>query len=311
VASETPEEASAKSASARAVNFTNLDKVLWPEDGYTKGDLVAYYRAIAPWMLPYLRDRPAVLTRYPDGIHGKSFFQKDTPSFAPKWLRTVPIPDGDDGDRAPSYLVCDDVESLLYLANSASIPLHVWSSRVAALERPDWCILDLDPKNAPFRHVVEVALAARALCDEIRLPLYVKTSGSSGIHLLVPLGARLEHEQAKALGELLARVLVRGLPGIATITRQVERRDGKVYIDYLQNGRGKLLVAPYCVRPLPGAPVSTPLRWREVEPGLDIRRFTIRSMLRRARALKADPLLPVLTESPDLLSALDTLHGRI
>jgi bifunctional non-homologous end joining protein LigD len=311
VASEAAEEASAKSASARAVNFTNLDKVLWPEDGYTKGDLVAYYRAIAPWMLPYLRDRPVVLTRYPDGIHGKSFFQKDTPSFAPKWLRTIPIPDGDDGDRAPSYLVCDDVESLLYLANSASIPLHVWSSRLATLERPDWCILDLDPKNAPFRHVVEVALAARALCDEIRLPLYVKTSGSSGIHLLVPLGARLEHEQAKALGELLARVLVRGLPEIATITRQVERRDGKVYIDYLQNGRGKLLVAPYCVRPLPGAPVSTPLRWREVEPGLDIRRFTIRSMLRRARALKADPLLPVLTESPDLLSALDALHGRI
>jgi bifunctional non-homologous end joining protein LigD len=297
-------------AAERVVRFTNLDKVFWPDDGYTKGDLIAYYRTIAPWMLPYLRDRPIVLTRFPDGIRGKSFFQKDAPSFAPGWLRTVAIPDGE-AERAPSYFVCDDEETLLYLANSASIPLHVWASRVATLERPDWCILDLDPKDAPFRHVVETAQAARALCDEIALPLYIKTSGSSGLHLLVPLGARLEHEHAKALGELLARVLVRGLRSIATLARQVERRGGKVYIDYLQNGRGKLLVAPYCVRPLPGAPVSTPLRWSEVEPGLDIRRFTIRSVPRRVRAWKNDPLLPVLSESPDLLAALDALHARL
>jgi bifunctional non-homologous end joining protein LigD len=299
-----------RAGAAGKVAFTNLDKVYWPEDGYTKGDLIAYYRAIAPAMLPYLRDRPVVLTRFPDGIHGKSFFQKDAPSFTPAWLRTVSIAD-EEGGRAPSYFVADDEQTLLYLANSGSIPLHVWSSRIASLERPDWCILDLDPKEAPFAHVVEVAQAARALCAEIGLPLYLKTSGSSGLHLLVPLGALLEHEHAKVLGELLARVLARNLPKIATLMRQVERRGGKVYIDYLQNGRGKLLVAPYSVRPLSGAPVSTPLRWSEVDTHLDIRRFTIRSVPRRVRALKTDPLLPVLSESPDLLSALEALQARL
>ena len=294
----------------RTVQFSNLDKMFFPEDGYTKGDLVAYYREIAPRMLPYLRDRPVVLTRFPDGIHGKSFFQKDAPSFAPPWLRTTTIR-GEGGERDLSYFVCDDEATLLYLANAASIPLHVWSSRVATLERPDWCILDLDPKEAPFENVIEIAQAAQALCDDIELPVYVKTSGSSGLHLLVPLGGLLDHEQAKSFGELLARVLVSGLRSIATLTRQVERRGGKVYVDYLQNGRGKLLVAPYCVRPLAGAPVSAPLRWSEVERGLDIRRFTIRSMPKRAQSLDADPLLPVLTETPDLLAALEALHARV
>lgn len=309
-AEDVQEDAPSEMSAERVVHFTNLDKVFWPDEGYTKGDLIAYYRAIAPWMLPFLRDRPIVLTRFPDGIHGKSFFQKDAPSFAPGWLRTVSIPD-EEGERAPSYFVCDDVETLLYLANSASILLHVWASRVANLEHPDWCILDLDPKEAPFHHVVEIAQAAKSLCDGIGLPLYVKTSGSSGLHLLVPLGGLLEHEHARILGELLARVLVQRLPKIATLTRQVERRGGRVYIDYVQNGRGKLLVAPYSARPLPGAPASTPLRWTEVEPSLDIRRFTIHSLPRRMRKLKNDPLLPVLSESPDILSALDALQGQV
>jgi bifunctional non-homologous end joining protein LigD len=292
------------------VRFTNLDKLFWPEDDLTKGDLVAYYRTIAPWILPYLRDRPVVLTRFPDGIHGKSFFQKDAPSFAPDWLRTVTIR-GDEGERDLSYFVCEDVDTLLYLANSGTIPLHLWSSRVATIDRPDWCILDLDPKEAPFDDVVDVARAAKALCDDIGLPLHIKTSGSSGLHLLVPLGGQLDHTQAKTLGELLARVLVRRVAAIATIARAVSRRGGKVYIDYLQNGRGKLLAAPYCVRPLPGAPVSAPLRWHEVRPGLDIRRFTIRSMPRRVRALKADPLLPALSAAPDLFSALEALQAGV
>jgi bifunctional non-homologous end joining protein LigD len=303
-----PADTATAERSAGAVRFTNLEKLYWPEDGLTKGDLIAYYRVIAPWMLPYLKDRPVVLTRFPDGIHGKSFFQKDAPSFAPEWLRTVTIR-GEGGERDLSYFVCDNVDTLLYLANSGSIPLHLWSSRVASIDQPDWCILDLDPKDAPFGDVVEVARVAKGLCDDIGLPLHVKTSGSSGLHLLVPLGGQLDHAQAKVLGELLARVLVRRVAAIATIARAVSRRGGKVYIDYLQNGRGKLLAAPYCVRPLPGAPVSAPLRWSEVRPGLDIRRFTIRSMPRRVRSLKADPLLPALTEAPDLLSALEALQG--
>ena len=294
---------------ARAVRFTNLDKPFWPEDGYTKGDLIAFYRAVSPWMLPFLRDRPLVLTRYPDGIHGKSFFQKDAPSFAPSWLRTTTLR-GEGGERDLSYFVADDEATLLYVANSGAIVLHVWPSRVATLERPDWCILDLDPKEAPFAHVVRVARAARALCEEIGLPVHVKSSGSSGLHLLVPVGRLLDHEQTKTLGELLARVLAKEMREIATITRAVERRGGKVYIDYLQNGRGKLLVAPYSVRPLPGAPVSVPLLWSEVEEGLDIRRFTIRTVLPRLEKMKEDPLLPVLGDAPDLMSALEALQAR-
>src|SRR3989441_5844488 len=294
----------------REVVFSNLDKVFWPDEGYTKGDLIEYYRAISPWLLPYLADRPVVLTRFPDGIAGKSFFQKDAPGFIPQWLRTERIW-SEDTQREIDYFVCDDVESLLYLANMATIPLHVWGSRAATLERPDWCILDLDPKEAPFAHVMTVAKAVKRLCDAIELPCFVKTSGSTGLHVLLPLGRQCTYEQARTLGGLLARVIAAQLPEIATITRQVGKRGARVYLDYVQNGHGRLLVAPFSVRPLPGAPVSTPLLWREVGPKLDIRRFTIRSAPPRMTKLKEDPLHPVLELKPDLVSALARLQERL
>ncbi len=165
--------------------FSNLKKIFWPEERYTKGDLVEYYRMVSPWLLPYLRDRPLVLTRYPDGIKGKSFFQKDAPDFVPEWVRTV-RQWSEDTSRDIDYIVCEDVESLLYVVNLGSIPLHMWASRVAALERPDWCILDLDPKGAPFTDVVKVARAVHARCEKIDLPHYIKTTGSSGLHVLIP-----------------------------------------------------------------------------------------------------------------------------
>jgi bifunctional non-homologous end joining protein LigD len=286
--------------------LTNLTKVFWPDDGYTKGDLLAYYRAIGPWLLPYLRNRPVVMTRYPDGIAGKSFFQKDAPGFRPSWIRTERMW-SEDTQREIDYFICDDEASLLYVINLGSIPLHLWASRVPTLERPDWCVLDLDPKGAPFEHVVEVARSAKALCDRIGLPLLVKSSGSSGLHLLVPLGRQCTHEQSRSLGELLARCLVGRLPEIATIVRQVSQRDGRVYVDYLQNGSGKLIVAPFSARPLPGAPVSVPLTWREVTPKLDIRRHTIATVPGRMRKLGRDPLAEVLELSPDLAGALERL----
>ncbi|HEX6307182.1 MAG TPA: DNA ligase D [Longimicrobiales bacterium] len=296
-----------KRAPERQVRFTNLDKVLWPEDGYTKGDLIEYYRAVSTWMLPYLRDRPVVQTRFPDGIHGKSFFQKDAPEWAPEWLRIETVWSGG-SERELRYFIADDLPSLEYLANNASIPLHIWSSRVGSLERPDWCSLDLDPKGAPFENVIRVARAVHDLCERIGLPNFVKTSGSSGLHVLVPLGGQCTHEQARLLGELLARRIVHDLPDIATIARVVSQREGKVYVDYLQNGHGKLLVAPWCVRPLPGAPVSMPLRWSEVKRGLSIAQFTIRTVPARITRMKADPLTPVLTLMPDLVRALSALN---
>jgi bifunctional non-homologous end joining protein LigD len=292
------------------VQFSNIDKVFWPEDGYTKGDLIEYYRAISPWMLPYLADRPLVLTRFPDGINGKSFFQKDAPEYAQAFVRTVTIW-SEDSQRELDYFVCDHESSLLYIANMAAILLHIWSSRVATLETPDWCILDLDPKEAPFTDVVTVAKAVQALCDDIGLPTGIKTSGSTGLHVLIPLGRQVTYEQSRTLGGLLARVIAAQLPDIATVTRQVQKRGGKVYLDYVQNGHGRLLVAPFSVRPLPGAPVSMPLAWSEVTPKLDIRRFTLVTAPARMKKLKDDPLLPVLDLKPDLMRALEQLHARV
>ncbi|HEY6107523.1 MAG TPA: DNA ligase D, partial [Gemmatimonadales bacterium] len=188
------------------VKFSNLQKIFWPEEGYTKGDLIEYYRAISGWMLPYLAERPLVLTRYPDGINGKSFFQKDAPEYAQAFVRTVTIW-SEDSQRELDYFVCDTEDSLLYIANMAAILLHVWSSRVATLETPDWCILDLDPKDAPFTDVVTVAHAVKELCDDIGLPTGIKTSGSTGLHVLIPLGRQCTYEQSRTLGGLLARVI--------------------------------------------------------------------------------------------------------
>ncbi len=290
--------------------LTNLKKIFWPEDGYTKGDLIDYYRAVSPWLLAYLRNRPVVMTRYPDGIAGKSFFQKDAPGFRPAWIRTERMW-SEDTQREIDYFVCDDEASLLYVVNLGTIPLHLWASRVPTLERPDWCVLDLDPKGAPFEHVVEVAREAKKLCDRIGLPVLVKSTGSSGLHLMIPLGRQCTHEQSRSLGELLARCLVEHLPKIATVVRQVTQREGKVYVDYLQNGSGKLIVAPFSVRPLPGAPVSVPLAWREVNRKLDIRRHTIQSVPERMRKLGTDPLAEVLELSPDLGAALERLMAEL
>jgi bifunctional non-homologous end joining protein LigD len=291
------------------VVFSNVKKVFWPAERYTKGDLIEYYRAVSPWLLPYLKDRPVVLTRYPDGIEGKWFYQKDAPVFVPPWLRTERIW-SEQTQREIDYFICDDVESLLYLANLGSIPLHVWASRAQTLDRPDWCVLDLDPKGAPFEHVVEVAKALRVLCEEIELPHFVKTSGSSGLHVMLPLGRQVTYEQSRSLGELLARVVVSQLPEIATITRHVSQRGGKVYVDYLQNISGQLIASPFSVRPLPGAPVSTPLEWREVTKKLDIRAFTIRTVPERMNRRKSDPLREVIDLAPDLGRALERLAAR-
>ena len=293
----------------RTVNFTNLEKIFWPDDGYNKGDLIEYYRSVSPWILPYLADRPVVLTRYPDGINGKSFFQKDAPGFVPHWIRTERMW-SEQAEREIDYFISNDEDALLYLINLGTIPLHVWASRTQRIDRPDWCVLDLDPKDAPFSDVIRVAQAMHALCEDIGLPNFVKTSGSSGLHVMIPLGCQCRYDEARSLGELLARLLVTELPDVATVTRQVSKRAGKVYIDYLQNGSGRLIVAPFSVRPLPGAPVSTPLHWSEVIPGLEIRSFTIETVPERMRKLEEDPLVEILDATPDLAGALQRVGER-
>jgi len=260
-------------------------------------------------MLPYLRDRPLMLTRFPDGIHGESFFQKQAGGpYVPSWVRTVEM----EGDEGPiKQFVCEDVETLSFLVNLGTIPFHLWSARIADLEHPDWCILDLDPKTAPFEHVITLANAARALCEELELPHFIKTTGSSGLHVLVPLGRQLEHDAAISFGQVLAEALVQQHPDIATTERAVRARRSKVYVDYLQNGRGKLLVAPYSARPLPGVPMSMPLRWDEVKPGLHPRQFTALDAPARMERLGADPFLGVLGEAPELVGVLSRLQAYL
>jgi bifunctional non-homologous end joining protein LigD len=284
--------------------------VFWPADGYTKLDLIEYYRTISPWLLPYLADRPLVMTRYPDGIDGKSFFQKNAPPYIPEWLKTATMWSEHAG-REIEYFVCNEVDSLVYLANLATIPLHVWGSRLADLQHPDWCILDLDPKSAPFSDVIAIARFIHALCDEIGLPHYCKTSGSTGLHVLVPLGGTCTYEQCRQLAEILARVVTTELPKIATMERNMKARAGRVYVDWLQNGHGRLLVGPYSVRPRPGAPVSMPLSWSDVTGELDQDAFTIRTALDFVQRRGEDPMLGVLHERPDLPRVLERLLPRL
>jgi bifunctional non-homologous end joining protein LigD len=294
----------------KAITFSNLKKVYWPAERYTKGDLIDYYRAVSRWMLPYLRERPMVLTRFPDGIDGKSFYQKDAPEFAPQWIRTIPIW-SEDTQREINYFVCDDEESLLYVANLGSIPMHIWASRVGSLELPDWCVIDLDPKEAPFSDVIRTAQVLRELCESIGLPSYVKTTGKTGLHILVPLARQCTYAQSRTLGELLARVVLRELDNIATITRHVTRRGDKVYLDYLQNRTGQTIVAPFSVRPLPGATVSMPLLWDEVTSSLDPRDYTIKTAIERMERLGVDPVAQVIDDIPDLPGVLKRLAERL
>ena len=295
----------------REVSFTNLGKVFWPEEGYTKGDLIEYYRTHRPLDPARFMKRPAPradpVSR--TASRARTSSRRMLPGYAPDWIRTE-VMWSEHAQREIHYFICDDEETLLYLINLGTIPLHLWSSRVQALGNPDWCILDLDPKNAPFEHVVEIAREIRSLCREIELDCFIKTSGSTGLHVMLPLGGQCSYEESRTLAELMARIVAGRLREIATIIRRPAARGDRVYIDFLQNGHGRLLVSPYCVRPIAGAPVSTPLRWSEVKKGLDIRRFNIKTVPPRLRRMKEEPLISVMNIRPDLQRLLSRMAER-
>ena len=300
-----PEVAASNAPSEREsqLKLTRLDKVFWPVDGYTKGDLLAYYERVWQWLAPYLKDRPVVLTRYPDGIEGKSFYQKNAPEFTPNWARRATL-DGTD------YFVCNDLRTLLYVINSGAIPLHVWSARLTNIDHPDWLILDLDPKEAPFAHVIEIARLLHVLFREIGVAHFVKTSGQAGMHVVLPLSGALTHDEAKNVAEAIARFVVAERPDIATVTRPVAARGDKVYVDFLQNGRGKLIAAPLSVRPRPKAPISMPLDWSQVNARLDPARWNIASAEQRL-AKHGDPFAGALGPGVDAEALLVGLLARL
>lgn len=290
---------------AAAVKVSNVDKVLFPDDGITKGEVVEYYRQVSRWLLPYLRDRPLMMTRYPDGIRGKNFFQKNAPLKSPDFVRTVRVRNEEE-KRDIDQIVCDDLRTLEWCANLATLPLHLPAGRVAAPGFADWCVVDFDPKGAPFEDVITLARALHERCERAGLPTYVKTSGSSGLHVMIPLGGQLEHEASKQLAELLAAMLVQDFPKLATTERVMKKRESRIYVDAYQNGPGRLIASPFCVRALPTAPVSMPLLWDEVKPGLTPRQFTIRNAIARLEEL-GDPMAPLITEKVSIEATLGLL----
>jgi bifunctional non-homologous end joining protein LigD len=307
---ETPARAAAPARKPAVVEITNADKVFWPAEGYTKGALVAYYRSIARWMLPYLKDRPVMVVRYPDGIEGKSFFQKDAPEYVPEWIRTERIYSEDSG-REIAFFILESAEALAYVANLGAIALHMWSSRVGQLERPDWLLFDIDPKGSTTANAVRVARQVIAVLAKLKLRAVVKTSGQAGIHVFAGLKPIYTYAQARNFAELVARLVVHRIPELATINRDVASRKGRVYIDYLQLGYGKTIAAPYTVRPVPGARVSAPLRAKELRVSLDPGRFTIKTMARRMARMKQDPFIGALEDRQALEPALALLEKEL
>ncbi|MGH7729528.1 MAG: non-homologous end-joining DNA ligase [Vulcanimicrobiaceae bacterium] len=247
--------------------LSNRNKLLWPADAISKGDLIDYYRAVAPSMLPHLRGRPLTLERYPNGIDEASFFEKHAPRGLPAWIPTLRVP-SDSGRHAPiDFILCNDEAALVYVANLAAIVLHVWTSHEGALDRPEFLFFDLDPdQTCTVGRLGSVALAVRATLTELGLAPVVKSSGGSGLHLAVPLALEYEYEFCRGFAELIARRVHERVPEATTLERMPAKRpSGTVYLDYVQVGKGKTLVAPYSVRPRAGAPVSTPLEWPEIE----------------------------------------------
>jgi bifunctional non-homologous end joining protein LigD len=288
------------------VPLTSLDRVYWPEEGYTKGDLVRYYHEIARYILPYLKDRPLIMKRYPSGIGGPFFHQHDV-NEAPEFARTVALEAEDGGRHEVDYIVGTGEATLLYMTNLGAVERHPWHSRVADLEHPDWFVFDMDPgEGVTFETICDVALGTREVLGRLGLESYPKTSGSRGIHVYVPVKPVYSYEQIAELAEQVATVVAREYKEVATVERSKRKRGARViYVDHMQNARGKSVVAPYSVRPKPGATVSAPLEWKEVErKKIKTADFHIRNMLARVGS-KGDLFAPVLKERQGLEGVFD------
>src|SRR3989440_1209992 len=286
------------------VKLSSPERILFPDDGITKGDLFAYYDAVAPAILPHLRDRPFTMKRYREGIAGNSFFQKQAPKGMPSSIptRRFTTHPRDGGAREVDFPLVNSKDALLWMVQMHCIDMNAWYSRVDKPDRPDYVVFDLDPPDDPdgFEHAIEVAHLVRGLLDELELPGYVKTSGADGIHVLAPIQRRATFENTYAFAESASRLLEQRHPGLVT-TEWLKRKRTGVLVDHRQNGWGKTIASVYSVRPKPGAPVSTPLRWQELTSNVRPRDFTMAVALERVQA-HGDLFAPVL-EDPRPLGA--------
>ncbi|MFA6087138.1 DNA ligase D [Mucilaginibacter sp.] len=291
------EETQVKKICGHDLKFTHLSKVYWPEDGITKRDMFNYYYQVAEYILPYLKDRPQSLNRFPNGIHGPSFYQKDVKGKSPDWVKTFPYTTNDGEDK--DYLVGHDEATLLWMASLGCIEMNPWFSRVQSPDNPDYCVIDLDPDKNTFDQVISAALEVKKVLDAVDVPAFCKTSGSTGMHIYIPLGAKYDYDQSQMFARLVVNIVHQQIPEYTTLERMVKNRDGKMYLDFLQNRPGATIAGPYSLRPKPGATVSMPLHWDEVKAGLTMKHFTINNSIARLKK-EGDLFKGVLNKGIDL-----------
>lgn len=296
-----------KKIGKQELKLTNQNKIYFPDDDVTKGDVIAYYQSISQYILPHLKARPQSMNRFPNGITGLSFFQKDASDETPDWVETQKV-FSESSDKYINYIICNDKATLAYLNNLGCIELNVWTSKIQKADNPDYLVLDLDPseKNS-FDDVIETALAVKEVLDLAGIEGYPKTSGSSGIHIYIPTNGKYSYEQVKDFGHLLMQMVQQKLPELTTLERSLQKRDkDKIYLDYLQNRRGQTLASVYSLRPKKSAPVSMPLEWAEVKRGLQPTDFNIYNALNRITE-KGDLFKPTLGKGIDMLKAIKKL----
>ena len=288
------------------LKVTNLNKLYWKKEGYTKGDLINYYLKVAPYILPYITNRPQSLSRFPNGIDGTHFFQKDVKGKVPDWIQTFEFY-SESTDETIDYLVCNGEASLVYMANLGCIEIHPWHSTVQAPEHPVYCLIDLDPDKNKYDDVVTVAQVVKKILDAVNVPCYCKTSGSTGMHICIPLGAKYQYDQSKQLAELIVTLVHKELPALTSLERNPDKRKGKVYLDFLQNAISQTVAAPYSLRPKRTAPVSTPLHWDEVKKGITATLYTMTTIFDRLKS-EGDLFRPVIEKGIDLKAALQKIE---
>jgi bifunctional non-homologous end joining protein LigD len=276
------EETQVRKICGHDLKFTHLSKIYWPEDGVTKRDMFNYYYQVADYILPYLKDRPMSLNRFPNGIHGSSFYQKDIKGKAPDWItKTFPYTTSEGEHK--EYLVGSDESYLLWMASLGCIEMNPWFSRVQSPDNPDYCVIDLDPDKNTFDQVIEAAQEVRKVLDAIDVPSFPKTSGSTGMHIYIPLDAKYTYDQSQLFARIIVGIVHKQIPDYTSLERMVANRKGKMYLDFLQNRPGATIAGPYSLRPKPGATVSMPVSWDEVKPGLTMKHFTIFNTIDRLK----------------------------
>ncbi|MDN3548485.1 DNA ligase D [Mucilaginibacter aquaedulcis] len=291
------DETQVRKINGHELKFTHLSKIYWPEDKVTKRDMFNYYYQVAEYILPYLKDRPMSLNRFPGGIHGPSFYQKDVKDKAPDWAKTFPHTTSEGEHK--EYLVGNDEASLLWMASLGCIEMNPWFSRIQSPDNPDYCVIDLDPDKNTFDQVIEAAQEVRKVLDAIDVPSFCKTSGSTGMHIYIPIGAKYDYDQSQMFARIVVDIVHKQLPDYTTLERMVANRKGKMYLDFLQNRPGATIAGPYSLRPKVGATVSAPLHWDEVKPGLTMKHFTIFNAIDRFKT-EGDLFKGVLGKGIDL-----------